>query len=133
MGLLQFERGVSTLGQQVGFARELGNLTDLARANGALDDPEIASRLARADIGLMVMRAHAQRTLDGDVTSQAGAASVSKLLWANWHRELGEIAEQLVLSSNTVSTYRARILEKTGWANNTELTKYCMQHGLTQA
>ena len=39
MGLLQFERGVSTLGQQVGFARELGNLTDLARANGALDDP----------------------------------------------------------------------------------------------
>ena len=96
MGLLQFERGVSTLGQQVGFARELGNLTDLARANGSVDDPEIASRLARADIGLKVMRAHAQRTLDGDVTSQAGAASVSKLLWANWHRDLGELAMDVV-------------------------------------
>ena len=44
-----------------------------------------------------------------------------------------EIAEQLVLSPNTVSTYRARILEKTGWRNNTELTKYCVQHGLTDA
>ena len=96
MGLLQFERGVSTLGQQVGFARELENLTDLARSNGAVDDPEIASRLVRADIGLKVMRAHAQRTLDGDVTSQAGAASVSKLLWANWHRDLGELAMDVV-------------------------------------
>ena len=82
--------------QQVGFARELENLTEVARANGAVDDPELASRLARADIGLKVMRAHAQRTLDGDVTSQAGAASVSKLLWANWHRELGEIAMDVV-------------------------------------
>jgi len=35
------------------------------------------------------------------------------------------------LSAKTVGTYRARILEKTGWRNNTELTKYCVQHGLT--
>ena len=96
MGLLQFERGVSTLGQQVGFARELDNLVEVAKGTGAIDDPEIASRLARAGIGLNVMRAHAQRTLDGDVTSQAGAASVSKLLWANWHRDLGELAMDVV-------------------------------------
>jgi len=96
MGLLQFERGVSTLGQQVGFARELDNLVDTAKSNGAIDDPEIASRLARASIGLKVMGAHAQRTLDGDVTNQAGAASVSKLLWANWHRDLGELAMDVV-------------------------------------
>ncbi|NDK88105.1 acyl-CoA dehydrogenase [Gordonia desulfuricans] len=92
MGLLQFERGVSTLGQQVGFARELETITDMARVNGALDDPSIAARIVRADIGLRVMRAHAHRTLDGDITSEAGAASVAKLLWANWHRDLGELA-----------------------------------------
>ena len=96
MGLLQFERGVSTLGQQVGFARELDNLVEVAKGTNAIDDPEIASRLARAGIGLNVMRAHAQRTLDRDVTSQAGSASVSKLLWANWHRDLGELAMDVV-------------------------------------
>ncbi|GAA1482751.1 acyl-CoA dehydrogenase family protein [Gordonia sinesedis] len=96
MGLLQFERGVSTLGQQVGFARELDALTDLARRNGAADNPEIASRLVRARIGLRVMGAHAQRTLAGDVVSETGSASVSKLLWANWHRDLGELAMAIV-------------------------------------
>ncbi|MEP9395310.1 acyl-CoA dehydrogenase family protein [Gordonia sp. VNK1] len=96
MGLLQFERGVSTLGQQVGFARELESITEIARTNGAIDNPEIATRLVRADIGLKVMRAHAQRTLDGDVVSQAGAASVAKLLWANWHRDLGALGMDVV-------------------------------------
>ena len=33
--LLEFERGVSTLGQQVGFARELEQITGMARANGS--------------------------------------------------------------------------------------------------
>ncbi|MFZ2512642.1 MAG: acyl-CoA dehydrogenase family protein [Gordonia sp. (in: high G+C Gram-positive bacteria)] len=96
MGLLQFERGVSTLGQQVGFARELDDIVDLAKSNGALDDPEIASRLRRARVGLMVMEANARRTLAGDIVSQAGAASVAKLLWANWHRDLGQLAADVV-------------------------------------
>ncbi len=42
-----------------------------------------------------------------------------------------EIADTMSLSVKTVGTYRARILEKAGWKNNTELTKYCLQHGLT--
>lgn len=42
-----------------------------------------------------------------------------------------QIAETMHLSVKTVGSYRARILEKTGWANNTELTKYCVHHGLT--
>jgi DNA-binding CsgD family transcriptional regulator len=41
------------------------------------------------------------------------------------------IAEIMNLSVKTVGTYRARILEKTGWKNNVELTKYCLQRGLT--
>lgn len=44
-----------------------------------------------------------------------------------------QIAETMHLSVKTVGSYRARILEKTGWANNTELTKYCVHHGLTDA
>ncbi|NED62789.1 acyl-CoA dehydrogenase, partial [Streptomyces sp. SID10244] len=96
MGLLQFERGVSTLGQQVGFDRELRNLMEIAESNGSAQNPEIASRITRAWIGLKVMRAHAQRTLAGDIVSEAGQASVAKLLWANWHRDLGELAMAVV-------------------------------------
>jgi len=46
-------------------------------------------------------------------------------------RGASQIAETMHLSVKTVSSYRARILTKAGWANNTELTKYCVQHGLT--
>ena len=41
------------------------------------------------------------------------------------------IAQLMGLSVKTVGTYRARLLEKTGWKNNTELTKYCVARGLT--
>ncbi|MFT7775006.1 response regulator [Roseateles sp.] len=46
-------------------------------------------------------------------------------------RTPAQIAQAMHLSVKTVGSYRARILEKAGWANNTELTKYCVQHGLT--
>ncbi|MFJ1764309.1 acyl-CoA dehydrogenase family protein [Amycolatopsis sp. NPDC088138] len=89
MGTLAFERGVATLGQQVGFRRELTALTELAENTGALEDPVLAERVDRAWLGLEVMRAHAIRTL-GD--TGPGTASVAKLVWANWHRTLGELA-----------------------------------------
>lgn len=90
MATLGFERGVSTIGQQVGFARELAAIVAAARANGTFDDPLIADRIARAALGLEVLRTHALRTLAGEPVP--GADSVQKLLWARWHRELGELA-----------------------------------------
>jgi alkylation response protein AidB-like acyl-CoA dehydrogenase len=90
MGTLAFERGVATFGQQVGFRRELDALVALAGKNGAIDDPIIEDRLAHARIGLEVMRAHAIRTLSR--TDPGYEASVSKLVWAKWHRDLGELA-----------------------------------------
>ncbi len=89
MGTLQFERGVSTLGQQIRYARELSGLVELAKATGAIDDPLIRRRLTRAWAGLQAMRSFALATMD---TDRPGDDSVSKLLWANWHRDLGELA-----------------------------------------
>jgi len=43
-----------------------------------------------------------------------------------------EIAEDLSLSAATISTYRARILEKMQLRNNTELTRYAIHHGLVE-
>ncbi|MDI9971952.1 acyl-CoA dehydrogenase family protein [Rhodococcus sp. IEGM 1307] len=96
MGLLTFERGVSTLGQQIGFARELQGVVDLAKANGAATDPSIREKIARAWVGLRVMRAHALRTVEAVDAGTSGAeASVAKLLWANWHRDLGQLAMEV--------------------------------------
>ncbi|MGV9299968.1 acyl-CoA dehydrogenase family protein [Amycolatopsis sp. NPDC003676] len=93
MATLGFERGVSTIGQQVGFARELAGVVATARANGRYDDPVVRDRLASAAVGLEVLRVHALRTLSAyEAGSQGPEASVSKLLWARWHRELGELA-----------------------------------------
>ena len=41
-----------------------------------------------------------------------------------------EIAEELSLSIKTISTYRARLLEKMDLDNNAKLTKYVLQHNL---
>jgi alkylation response protein AidB-like acyl-CoA dehydrogenase len=93
MGTLTFERGVSTLGQQIVYARELNSVVDLAKHTGAADDPLIRQRLTRSWAGLRAMRSYALATMDVEGGGQvAGKDNVSKLLWANWHRELGEIA-----------------------------------------
>jgi alkylation response protein AidB-like acyl-CoA dehydrogenase len=89
MGTLMFERGVSTLGQQIRYARELSGLVEVAKNSGAIDDPMIRERLTRAWAGLQAMRSFALATMDDELPGQD---SVSKLLWANWHRDLGELA-----------------------------------------
>jgi len=43
---------------------------------------------------------------------------------------VGEIASRMHLSVKTVSTYRARLLEKMGMQNNAELTRYAIQNEL---
>ena len=43
---------------------------------------------------------------------------------------VGGIAERMHLSAKTVSTYRARLLDKMGMATNSELTRYALQNGL---
>jgi alkylation response protein AidB-like acyl-CoA dehydrogenase len=62
---------------------------ELAKRTGAADDPLIRERLTRSWTGLKAMRSYSLATMD---VEQPGQDNVSKLLWANWHRELGEIA-----------------------------------------
>ncbi|MGA4841258.1 acyl-CoA dehydrogenase family protein [Streptomyces sp. G45] len=90
MGLLGFERGVSTLAQQIGFAAELADVVREALRTGAADDPVLRERLTRQWAELRVMRWNALRTLGG--RPGPGAPSVAKLLWGGWHQRLGELA-----------------------------------------
>ena len=45
-------------------------------------------------------------------------------------RTVSEIAETIHLGVTTISTYRARILEKMNLKNNAELTRYALERGL---
>jgi DNA-binding NarL/FixJ family response regulator len=45
-------------------------------------------------------------------------------------KTVGDIARQLFLSPNTVSTYRTRILKKINVRNNAELMRYAIRHQL---
>ena len=93
MGTLAFERGASTLGQQLNFRNELDAIVAAARRRGTVDHPVVRQRLAQAHIELEIMRLNALRTLAG---SEQGAlrpeALIGKLYWATFHRGLGELA-----------------------------------------
>ncbi len=94
MGLLGFERGVSTLGQQMLFQNEFDEIVRMAKANGAAQNPAIRQRIADAHIGLKIMRYNSMRTLSSDVGdgSLEKAAMIYKLYWSSWHRNLGNLA-----------------------------------------
>lgn len=97
MGLLGFERGVSTLGQQMLFQNELNEIIALAKTNGAADDPLIRQRIAQAHIGLKIMRYNSMRMLSGgEDGSLQKEALIYKLHWSSWHRELGELAMDIL-------------------------------------
>lgn len=93
MALLGFERGVSTLGQQMLFQSELNEIVALAKANGTAQDPSIRQRLADAHIGLKIMRYNSMRMMSGgEDGSLQKEAMIYKLYWASWHRNLGKLA-----------------------------------------
>ena len=93
MGLLGFERGVSTLGQQMLFQTELDEIIRIARDNGAAKNPDIRQRIAEAHIGLRTMRYNSMRMLSGgEDGSLSREAMIYKLYWSSWHRNLGKLA-----------------------------------------
>ncbi|RZA15196.1 MAG: response regulator transcription factor [Lysobacteraceae bacterium] len=101
---------------------------------------ELRTALRRLSEGGRYVTAAMADHLLGLLSGKAPEALPHEQLSAQEHRVMlliaagqtpAQIAETMHLSVKTVGSYRARILEKAGWANNTELTKYCVQHGLT--
>ncbi len=93
MGTLAFERGASTLGQQMLFQNELDQVIDAAKANGKAADPVIRQRIAHAWMGLRIQRYNALRTLSQSYGAELSReAMITKIYWANWHRNLGKLA-----------------------------------------
>ena len=93
MGTLAFERGASTLGQQLEFENELDTILGQAKQRGCADDPVLRQRLADAWIALKIMRYNALRSMTAlERAEMTPLSSVHKLYWATLHRALGELA-----------------------------------------
>jgi two-component system invasion response regulator UvrY len=82
--------------------------------------PEIAQMLVESLTAPVNEQAH-QKLSDRELQTLVMIAS---------GKRLSDIAEELTLSPKTVSVYRARVLEKLGLANNSELTVYAIRNGL---
>ncbi len=110
MTLLAFERGVSTLAQQMQFRNELDEIVASAKANGKARDPVTRQRLAKAHAGLKIMRYNALRML---AHAESGALSPEgytyKLYWSQWHRDLGELAMDVLGQEGEVAQADGRM------------------------
>ena len=100
MALLGFERGVSTLGQQAEFERELACLVEYARRSGAARDPLLRQRIVQAVLALDALRCNALRVLAqgeaGQGVPPAREAYIAKYAWSNWRRDFGRLAADVL-------------------------------------
>ncbi|WP_433183489.1 acyl-CoA dehydrogenase family protein [Actinoallomurus sp. CA-150999] len=93
LATLGYERGASTLGQQIGFRREFEQVVAAARRTGTIEDPVLRDRLVQSWIELEIMRLNALRTMSSLAAGEPGPeVSIAKLYWSEWHRRLGELA-----------------------------------------
>lgn len=103
MALLAFERGTSTLGQQMHFIHELELIAAEAKKNGAYADPSIRQRIALAWAGLRAMRYNALRMLSGTEDGTLPREGMMyKYFWSNWHRDLGKLAMDILGNESMV-------------------------------
>jgi two-component system invasion response regulator UvrY len=89
-------------------------------AGGRYVSPALAEKLAlrvRKDLTRTPHETLSDR--EYDVMSRIGSG-----------KTVTEIAQELSLSAKTISTYRARILEKLGVKNSAEITQYAIRNGL---
>jgi len=109
--------------------------------NKSADAEQMVDAIRRVARGGLFITATVAELLAGALDGRAGADDqpleqqlshreyqVFRLLAAG--QSVGEIAAQLVLAPNTISTYRARILEKTGTRNDVELALLAVRHAL---
>jgi DNA-binding NarL/FixJ family response regulator len=101
--------------------------------NKSADPDDMLAAVRKAAGGGIYLNGNTAEALAHAVGGKSGAEALS-------HREhqvfrllilghsVGEIGARLELAPNTVSTYRARILEKTGTKNDVELALYAQRH-----
>ena len=101
--------------------------------NKSADSEQLIDAVRKAALGKRFITPHVAELLAASLQGSGGEQPLHERLSHREHQvfqllasgsSVGEIAQQLSLAPNTVSTYRARILEKTGVRNDVELALY---------
>jgi two-component system invasion response regulator UvrY len=113
-----------------------------AGASGFLNKESATAELVAAIQKVLMGRKYISASLAEKLADNAGDKSDKALHESLSDREMqvlqmlasgktvSEVAEEISLSVNTISTYRARLLEKLSLNNNAELTRYALDNGL---
>ena len=99
---------------------ELTGAINKVIAGGRYVSPSLAERMA-SYLDIDVQKAPHERLSDREFLILRMIAS---------GKQVGQIARELSLSVQTISTYRARILEKMRMKNNAEITRYAIERNL---
>ena len=113
MGTLAFERGASTLGQQTSFSQELDELIQIAKQNGAIDEPLIRQELVKSFSELQIMRFNQMRMLSSLSSDSAGANLATVVCQMSRDRNGPEIKHQMLF-------YGCFDIDPDRWPSHTE-------------
>ena len=97
MTTLGFERGTSATTGYRRFETELNHIIEAARANGAIDDPLIRQRIAKAHSVVQIMKINGLRSLAVALTGKkdrgvAALGATNKIFWSEYHQEVMKLA-----------------------------------------
>ncbi len=108
MTLLGYERGEAAATVPMRFRSELDRLVALAKERGVTDDPVIRQRLAWCHSKVEIMRYLGLRTLTQFLHGhQPGPeAAIFKLYWSEYHRQVTELAVDILGADGLVPTGR---------------------------
>lgn len=118
--VMALKAGASGYLPKDGLAEELAAALHKVADGGRYITPRLAERLAENLLSPPVEQPHL-RLSEREFQVLLGLAS---------GKRLKDIARQMNISVKTVSTYRARVLEKMGMENNAQLTRYALRNGL---
>lgn len=118
--LMALKAGAAGYLPKDGLAEELVAALRKVASGGRYITPGVAEKLAENLVSPLEEYPH-QRLSEREFQVLLGLAS---------GKRLKDIARDMNVSVKTVSTYRARVLEKMGMENNAQLTRYALRHGL---
>jgi DNA-binding NarL/FixJ family response regulator len=109
--------------------------------NKSADTDELVAAVRKAAVGGVYVTPAIAEALAAAISEMAGRQAHETLSTREYQvfrliaagHTVSQIAQTLALSPNTVSTYRARILEKTGVRNDVELALYAVRQNLLEA
>ena len=107
MTTLGFERGTSATTGHRRFQKELEAIIEAARRNGKAADPVVRQRVAAAWSKVKIMQINGLRTLTAalnDDQSTLGLGATNKMFWSEYHRDVMELAIDILGMEGQVLT-----------------------------